>query len=371
MSARIQPPFRADQVGSLLRPQTLKQARAACRQGKLPNAELRALEDAEIRRIVKRQQDLGLRAVTDGEFRRDYWYLDFMWQVGGVIRVDSGYRLRFRTAAAKVEATVPSFRVIAPLKLEKTIFADDFAFLKSAATACPKLTIPSPSMMHFRGRAMGIDRAVYPDLDQYRRDLGAVYAEQIAALGALGCTYLQLDHTSWGFACDASRRADLEASKETQQSLLDTYAGVVNAALAKKPAGMTVCMHICRGNFKSAWAAEGGYDEVADTVFNKVGVDAYFLEYDDARSGSFEPLRLVPKDKLVVLGLVTSKTPALENKDQLKRRIEEASRYVPLERLALSPQCGFASTIEGNELTEDEQFAKLALVVDTAREVWG
>jgi 5-methyltetrahydropteroyltriglutamate--homocysteine methyltransferase len=371
LSDRSKPPFRADHVGSLLRPQRLKQARAACREGTLPTDALRGMEDEEIRRIVRRQEDIGLRSVTDGEFRRDYWYLDFMWQLGGVIRVDTGYKLRFRTATEKVESPVPSFRVAGRLSLKQTIFGEDFAFLKAATGVTPKMTIPSPSMLHFRGRAMGIGKEIYPELDEYRRDLGAVYAEEIAALARLGCTYLQLDDTSWGFACDASRRADLEAAKESPRGLLDTWADVVNAALANKPAGMTVCMHVCRGNFKSAWAAEGGYDEVADALFNKVGVDAYFLEYDDARSGSFGPLRLVPKDKTVVLGLVTSKTPALEKKDELKRRIEEASRYVPLERLALSPQCGFASTIEGNELTEDEQFAKLALVVETAREVWG
>jgi 5-methyltetrahydropteroyltriglutamate--homocysteine methyltransferase len=370
LTNRTTPPYRADHVGSLLRPQRLKEARAAWREGRLPTQELRAAEDEEIRRIVARQEALGLAAVTDGEFRRDYWYLDFMWQVGGVIRVDTGYMLRFRTASEKVEAPVPSFRVVERLRFDRPIFAEDFAFLRANAKATPKLAIPSPSMLHWRGRAMGIDDKVYPDLDEYRRDLGAVYAEQIAALGRLGCTYLQLDDTSWGFACDPVRRADVEAAKESAKSLFDCWADVVNAALAKRPPGMTVCMHVCRGNFRSAWAAEGGYDEVAEALFNKVNVQAYFLEYDDARSGSFAPLRFVPKDKTVVLGLVSSKTPQLERQDELKRRIEEASRYVPLERLALSPQCGFASTLEGNALTEEEQWAKLALVVETAREVW-
>jgi 5-methyltetrahydropteroyltriglutamate--homocysteine methyltransferase len=372
MTAPIRPPFRADHVGSLLRPQRLKAARAAFQRGELPASALRSLEDEEIRRIVRLQEQAGLAAASDGEFRRDYWYLDFMWQVGGVVRVDGEHRLRFRNAAGKVESPVPSFRVAAPLRFERTIFAEDFSYLKSVARATPKLTIPSPSMLHFRGRVMGIDDKVYPDMEDYRRDLGAVYAEEIAALGALGCSYLQLDDTAWGFAADATWRTNLEAANAgSPRGLLDTYARVVNAALAKRPAGMTVCMHVCRGNFKSAWAAEGGYDEVADTLFNKVGVDAYFLEYDDARSGSFAPLRLLPKEKTVVLGLVSSKLPQLESKDDLKRRIEQAAKYVPLERLCLSPQCGFASTLEGNALTEEEQMAKLGLVVEVAREVWG
>jgi len=371
VSTRTTPPFRADHVGSLLRSQKLKDARLAHKDGRLPAARLREIEDAEIRRIVARQEEVGLQGVTDGEFRRDYWYLDYMWQVGGVVRVDSGHVLRFRTNEGKVESPVPSFRVVAPLKSEKTIFAEDFGFLKSVAQVTPKMTIPSPSMMHFRGRAMGIDEKIYPDMDRYRADLASVYAEQIAALGGLGCRYLQLDDTSWGFASDSAWRNTNLAGYESSKGLLDTYAEVVNAALARKPAGMTVCMHICRGNFKSAWAAEGGYDEVADTLFNKVKVDAFFLEYDDARSGSFAPLRLVPKDKTIVLGLVTSKTPRLERKDDLKRRIDEAAKFIPLDQLCLSPQCGFASTIEGNELSEDEQMAKLKLVVDTAREVWG
>jgi 5-methyltetrahydropteroyltriglutamate--homocysteine methyltransferase len=372
MTARTRPPFRADHVGSLLRPPRLKAARAAFQRGELPADALRSLEDEEVRRIVRLQEEAGLALATDGEFRRDYWYLDFMWQVGGVVRVDGEHRLRFRTAAGKVESPVPSFRVTAPLRFARTIFADDFTYLKSVARGTPKLTIPSPSMLHFRGRAMGIDDKVYPDMEDYRRDLAAVYAEEIAALGALGCTYLQLDDTAWGFAADATWRANLEAANAgSPRGLLDTYARVINAALEKRPAGMTVCMHVCRGNFKSAWAAEGGYDEVADTLFNKVGVDAYFLEYDDARSGSFAPLRLLPKEKIVVLGLVSSKLPQPESKDEVKRRIEQAAKYVPLERLCLSPQCGFASTLEGNALTEEEQMAKLSLVAEVAREVWG
>ena len=371
MSTRSRPPFRADHVGSLLRPDKLKRARAAFQRGELSAGALREIEDAEVRRIVKRQEEIGLQAVTDGEFRRDYWYLDFMWRVGGVERGDGSYLLRFRTDKQKVEAPVPSFKVFGKLRLEETIFGDDFVFLKNNSRVRPKLTIPSPSMLHFRGREMKIDRAVYPDLEDYRRDLGAVYAAEIAALGKLGCTYLQLDDTSWGFAADPEWRARLEAGMESPRGLLETYAEVVNAALAGKPAGMTVCMHVCRGNFRSAWAAEGGYDEVADVLFNKVNVDAYFLEYDDARSGSFAPLRQVPKNKVVVLGLVTSKSALLEDKNELKKRIKEAEKYLPLENLAISPQCGFASTIDGNALSEEEQFAKLRLIVETAKDVWG
>ena len=253
-----------------------------------------------------------------------------------------------------------------------TIFGEDFAFLARTVRTgiTPKLTIPSPSMLHFRGRAMGIDPAIYPDMDAYRADLGAVYAEQIERLGALGCRYLQLDDTSWGFAVDPALRPGLEAAKESSRSLLDCYADVVNAALARKPAGMTVCMHVCRGNFRSAWAAEGGYDDVAAVLFAKVNVDAFFLEYDDARSGSFAPLAMLPAGKRVVLGLVSSKTPVLEDQRALIARIEQAARHVPLERLGLSPQCGFASTLEGNALDEAAQMAKLRLVVATAREVW-
>ena len=368
---RSGPPFRADHVGSLLRPQSLLKAREAHKRGEMSAEQLRGLEDAAIRDVVRLQEDVGLQAVTDGEFRRGSWHMDFLYQVGGVTRVQDSLKVQFRNEQGGIEFTPAALRVTAPLTLTRCIFGEDFRFLKSVARGVPKLTIPSPSMMHYRGGRSVIDAGVYPDLAQFWRDLKQVYADEVEALGQLGCTYLQLDDTSLAYLNDPAQREYVErlGGSATDQHLI--YIDLINGALAKKPAGMTVCTHLCRGNFRSSWVASGGYDYVAEALFGGLGVDGFFLEYDDARSGGFEPLRFVPRNKFVVLGLVTSKRPALESKDDLKRRIDEAARYAPLDQLALSPQCGFSSTQEGNALTVEQQIAKLRLVVETAREVWG
>jgi len=368
------PPFRADHVGSLLRPPELLQARAEHQAGRLSSGELRGIENEAIRDAVRMQQEAGLEGVTDGEFRRGSWHMDFLYQIGGVAKTDQVLRIPFRNEAGPVEAALGAFRIAGKLKLEKTIFAEDFAYLKSVAPAgtVAKLTIPSPSMLHYRGGRAVIDPAVYPDIDAFWHDLAVVYKREIAALAALGCTYLQLDDTSLAYLNDPAQRAYVTSigGDGDKQHLINIR--LINQALADKPAGMTVCTHMCRGNFRSSWVAEGGYDHVAEALFGELAVDGFFLEYDDARSGGFEPLRFVPRgNKRVVLGLVTSKRPVLESKGELKRRIDEAAKYVPLEQLCLSPQCGFSSTVEGNALTREAQIAKLRLVVETAREVWG
>ena len=367
------PPFRADHVGSLLRPPELLQARTDQRAGRISAAELRQIEDAAIRETVRMQHEIGLQGVTDGEFRRGSWHMDFLYQIGGVAKTDQSLRIQFRNESGPVEAALGAFRIDGKLKLENTIFAEDFTHLKSVAPAgtTPKLTIPSPSMLHYRGGRAVIDRAAYPDMDAFWHDLAEVYRKEIAGLAAIGCTYLQLDDTSLAYLNDPAQRAYVTGigGDGEQQHLINIR--LINQALAGKPAGMTVCTHMCRGNFRSSWVAEGGYDHVAEALFGELAVDGFFLEYDDARSGGFEPLRFVPRGaKRVVLGLVTSKRTALESKDELKRRIGEAAKYVPLEQLCLSPQCGFSSTVEGNALTIEEQNAKLRLVVETAREVW-
>jgi 5-methyltetrahydropteroyltriglutamate--homocysteine methyltransferase len=371
MSAKLAPPYRADHVGSLLRPKALLDARAAKAEGRLSAAELRAVEDRCIREVVQLQQDIGLQGVTDGEFRRGSWHMDFLYQVGGVTKVQDTLKVQFRNEKGLLEFTPAALRVSSKLRFEHCIFGTDFAFLKSVANATPKLTIPSPSMMHYRGGRAAIDAGVYPDLEEFWRDLAAVYADEIEALGKIGCSYLQLDDTSLAYLNDPLQREHIDKLGGDGASQHLTYIRLINAALAKKPAGMTVCTHMCRGNFRSSWVAEGGYDYVAEALFGELAVDGFFLEYDDARSGSFAPLRFVPKGKRVVLGLVTSKKGVLETVDALKRRIDEAARYVPLDQLALSPQCGFSSTVEGNAITLDDQIAKLRLVVEVARQVWG
>ncbi|HXW85014.1 MAG TPA: 5-methyltetrahydropteroyltriglutamate--homocysteine S-methyltransferase [Candidatus Binataceae bacterium] len=370
-AANDRPPFRADQVGSLLRPPELLRARDDFQRGRISAAELGRIEDEAIRAAVKAQESAGLRAVTDGEFRRGSWHMDFLYQIGGVTKAEEHLTVRFHNEQGDLEFTPAALRVSGRLKLEKCIFEKHFKFLQSVAKVTPKLSIPSPSMMHYRGGRAAIDPAVYPDLGQFWDDLAAAYAAEIAALAKLGCTYLQIDDTSLAYLNDPAQReyiASLGGDAKTQHL---TYIRTLNAALANRPAGMTICTHSCRGNFRSSWAASGGWDYVADALFNQLEVDGFFLEYDDARSGGFEPLRFVPKGKRVVLGLVSSKRGALERKDDLKRRIEQASKFVPLEQLCLSPQCGFSSTFEGNALTFDQQTAKLRLVVETAREVWG
>jgi 5-methyltetrahydropteroyltriglutamate--homocysteine methyltransferase len=367
-------PFRADHVGSLLRPPELLQAREAHQAGRLPAAELRRIEDRAIAEAARMQAELGLQGVTDGEFRRGSWHMDFLYRIGGVTKTDRTLKIEFKNEAGTIAFAPAAHRVAARLTLGETIFGADFAYLKSVAPAgtVPKLTIPSPSMLHYRGGRAAIDQTAYPEMDRFWHDLAEVYAQEIAGLAALGCTYLQLDDTSLAYLNDPAQRAyvDTIGGDGAHQHL--TNIRLINQALANKPAGMTVCTHMCRGNFRSSWVAEGGYDHVAEALFGELKVDGFFLEYDDARSGGFAPLRFVPKGpKKVVLGLVTTKRAALESKDELKRRIDEAAKYVPLEQLCLSPQCGFSSTVEGNALTIEEEKAKLRLVAEVARDVWG
>ncbi len=374
MSDLSGPPFRADHVGSLLRPPELLRARAEHQAGHMSAGELRRVEDAAIRDAARMQQEIGLQGVTDGEFRRGSWHMDFLYRIGGVGKSDQTLHIRFKNEGGTVEFAPTAHRVGGKLRLNETIFGEDFAFLKSAAPegATAKLTIPSPSMLHYRGGRAAIDQNVYPDMAEFWHDLARVYAQEIAALHGLGCAYLQLDDTSLAYLNDPAQRAYVTSIGGDGATQHLTNIKAVNAALAGRPAGMTVCTHMCRGNFRSSWMAEGGYDHVAEALFGELAVDGFFLEYDDSRSGGFEPLRFVPRGKKrVVLGLVTSKRAALESKDELKRRIDEAAKYVPLDQLCLRPQCGFSSTVDGNALTIDEQAAKLRLVVETAREIWG
>jgi 5-methyltetrahydropteroyltriglutamate--homocysteine methyltransferase len=368
------PPFHADHVGSLLRPAALLRARAEHQAGRMSAAELRRVEDQAIADAAQMQAELGLTGITDGEFRRGSWHMDFLYQLGGVEKTDRVLNIQFKNAAGTLDFSPAAHRVAGRLTLDKTIFGEDFAFLKSVAPlgTTPKLTIPSPSMLHYRGGRAAIDESAYPAMDEFWHDLAEVYQKEIAGLHALGCTYLQLDDTSLAYLNDPAQRAYVTSIGGDGATQHLTNIRLINQALAGKPRGMTVCTHMCRGNFRSSWMAEGGYDHVAETLFGELAVDGFFLEYDDARSGGFAPLRFVPKGpKRVVLGLVTSKRAALETKDDLKRRIDEAARYVPLEQLCLSPQCGFSSTVDGNALTIEEQQAKLRLVAEVAREVWG
>jgi 5-methyltetrahydropteroyltriglutamate--homocysteine methyltransferase len=372
MAARTRPPFRADHVGSLLRPPRLLQAREDHRAGRIDDDELRGIEDEAIRDVVRRQEEVGLRSATDGEFRRASWHMDFIYQLGGVTRAAESMKVQFRNAEGTLEFTPAALHVDAPVALEEPIFAADFQFVQTCVQrATPKLTIPSPSMVHYRGGRASIDEDVYPDLDAFWGDLTSAYAAEVRALGDLGCTYLQFDDTSLAYLNDPKQRemiATLGGDAEHQHEL---YIRHINEALEGRPDEMAVTTHMCRGNFRSSWVAEGGYDFVAEALFGELGVDGFFMEWDDERSGGFEPLRFVPKGKTVVLGLVTTKRGALESKDELKRRIEEASKYVDVDQLCLSPQCGFSSTVDGNAITEDEQWDKLRLVVETAAEVWG
>ncbi|BCB77167.1 5-methyltetrahydropteroyltriglutamate--homocysteine S-methyltransferase [Phytohabitans flavus] len=372
MDQRNRPPFRADHVGSLLRPAALLRAREDRAAGRITAEQLRAVEDDAITEVVRMQEEVGLRSATDGEFRRTSWHMDFIYQLGGIDPADEKMTVRFFNDEGTLEFSSAALRVHDRVSLEKPIFVDAFTYLQSQVkTNVPKLTIPSPSMVHYRGGRAAVDAEVYPDLDQFWDDLSAAYAEQVRRLALLGCTYLQLDDTSLAYLNDPRQREFVGAHGGDPMHQHERYIRQINAALAGRPPGMAVTTHMCRGNFRSSWAAEGGYDFVAEALFTQLDVDGFFLEYDDARSGGFGPLRFVPPGKMVVLGLVTTKRGELESKDDLKRRIDEAARYVPLEQLCLSPQCGFSSTVEGNALTYDEQVAKLRLVVETAEDVWG
>jgi 5-methyltetrahydropteroyltriglutamate--homocysteine methyltransferase len=373
MSARTTPPFRADHVGSLLRPAHLLQAREDHAAGRIDADELRGIEDEAIREVVRRQEEIGLRGITDGEFRRESWHMDFIYQLGGVTKVqDDTIHVHFENEEREYDWAPPSAHVSDTVTLPRTLFAEAFEFLRDTVTSgTPKLTIPSPSMVHYRGGRSAIDESVYPDLDRFWDDLTAAYAEQVRGIAALGCTYLQLDDTSLAYMNDPRQRehvAEIGGDPEHQH---ETYIANINRALADRPEGLTITTHMCRGNNQSMWAASGSYDFVADALFNQLEVDGFFMEWDDERSGGFEPLRYVPRGKIVVLGLVTTKRPELERREDLLRRIEAASKYVDVDQLCLSPQCGFSSTREGNDLTIDEQFAKLRLVIGTADEVWG
>ena len=373
MASRTTPPFRADHVGSLLRTPRLLQARDDKAAGRISAVELRVVEDEAIRDAVAMQADVGLQSATDGEFRRTSWHMDFIYALGGVSQGDGRIRVRMHNEAGDVEFTSAALQVHAPIRLNGPIFGDDFVFLRSTVSpgVTAKLTIPSPSMVHYRGGRAAIDPAVYPDEEHFWADLSAAYADQVREIAALGCTYLQLDDTSLAYLNDPDQRAELTARGDDAEHQHLRYIKQINAAIAGRPDGMSITTHMCRGNFRSSWAAEGSYDFVAEALFGELDVDAFFCEFDDERSGGFAPLRFVPPGKRVVLGLVTTKRGELESKDDLKRRIDEAAKYVPLDQLCLSPQCGFSSTVEGNVLTYDEQVAKLSLIVETAQEVWG
>jgi 5-methyltetrahydropteroyltriglutamate--homocysteine methyltransferase len=366
-SATLKPPFRADQVGSLLRPAELKEARARVERGELPVEELRAIEDRLIREVVAKQEAIGLEAVTDGEFRRGWWNHDFLGRIDGVEVALDEKSVKF------VGSEDPRFtsRVCRKLRRTRPLMVDHFRYLRSVAKKTSKFCIPSPSILYHRGGRAAVSREAYPDLDELWVDVGKVYQEEIRDLAAEGCTYLQIDDTSFSFMCDPKFRESCRARGDDPDALPHMYARAVNAAIAHRPPGMTIAMHTCRGNWKSTWLAQGGYEPVAEAVFNEAQVDAWFLEYDSERAGGYEPLRFVPKGKKVVLGLVSTKTAALERKEDLKRRIAAAAKYVPLENLCISPQCGFASSHHGNLLGHDDQWRKLELVVETAREVWG
>ena len=369
---RTVPPFRADHVGSLLRPADLLAARKRREQGEVSAEELRRIEDQAILHAVALQQDVGLEAITDGEYRRAIFHVDFLKHIQGVTASASSYKVKFRGAKEEIDFAPPVLAVTGKLQLPKGgISVEDFKYLKSVTNKTAKLCIPSPSMLHFRGGRDSVDSSVYPDMAEFFEDLARVYREEIAQLAAAGCKYLQLDDTNLAYLCDPEHRERARSIGEDPDMLPSLYSKLISDCLRDRPKDMVASIHLCRGNFRSAWVAEGSYETVAETMFNEIDVDGFFLEYDDARSGGFEPLRFVPKGKVVVLGIVTSKRPDLESKADLKRRVEEASKFLDLDALALSPQCGFSSSEHGNALTEAEEIAKLRLVVETAEEIWG
>lgn len=365
--SRNVPPFRADHVGSLLRPQALKEAREQRAAGRIDAVALEAIEDREISAVIRRQEDIGLKAVTDGEFRRAFWQIDFLERLDGVQSYEGERKIKFEGKQPRPVL----LRTNGKLGFTSHPMLEHFRFLKANARVTPKMTIPSPTSLHFRYGRDAIDKSVYPTMEAFYADLGRAYAGAIKAFADAGCRYLQIDEVNFAYLCDPKLREQVRERGENPDTLPQTYADLLNAAIATKPKDMVVTMHLCRGNFQSTFVASGGYDPVAETLFQKIGVDGYFLEYDSERAGGFEPLRFVPKHKTVVLGLVTSKTGKLESKDALKRRIDEAAKHIDLSQLCLSPQCGFASTEEGNLLADTEQWAKLSLCVDTARDVWG
>lgn len=369
MSAYEPPPFRADHVGSFLRPKRLVDARAKRARGEITPADLRAVEDAAIAEVVKLQEAVGLESITDGEYRRTYFHIDFLNQIEGVA---TDVPVTVKKPDGTEELAPPVMRVVGKIRHANDIQLADFRFLKGVTSRTPKVTIPSPTMLHFRGGRGGISAEHYPELEpDFYEDVADAYGAELRSLAAAGATYVQMDDTNLAYLCDDKMREGARARGDDPDELPHRYARFINRVVARKPKGMKLAVHLCRGNFKSTWAAQGSYEPVAEALLAEMDVDAYFLEYDDARSGDFRPLRFLPKNKVVVLGLVTTKLGMLEDKDHLKRRIDEAARYAPIEQLALSPQCGFSSTVEGNNIDVEAQRAKLQLVVETAREVWG
>jgi 5-methyltetrahydropteroyltriglutamate--homocysteine methyltransferase len=365
---RTPPPFRADQVGSLLRTPSLKDARARRERGDITAAQLREVEDREIEGVIRQQEDVGLQAATDGEFRRSWWHFDFLKGLDGVEGYTTSQGIQFQGVQTRAEGV----RVTGKVGFSGHPMLEHFRFLKQHTRVAPKMTIPSPSVLHFRGGRAGISQDVYPDLDAFFDDLATAYRKAVRAFADAGCRYLQLDDTVWGYLCSEEQRTQARQRGDDPTRVPEVYARMINTAVAGRPDDMVITTHVCRGNFRSTWISEGGYEPVAEVLFNALNVDGYFLEYDTERAGGFEPLRFLPKGKKqVVLGLITSKTGTLEKKDDVKRRIDEATRLVDLDQLCLSPQCGFASTEEGNVLTEDQQWAKLRTIVEVAREVWG
>src|SRR5215467_362027 len=365
---RTKPPFRADHVGSLLRPAALKAARGRLERGEITAAELAAIEDSEIERVIRKQEEVGLRSVTDGEFRRAFWNYDFLGKLNGVEAYLGERKIKFQGPQPK------------PMMLHVTGKLDGdgshpmiehFKFVAAHAKATAKMTIPSPSSLHFRYGRDAVPPAIYPCMDDFYRDLGESYRKVVRAFADAGCRYLQLDEVNLAYLCDPALCDQVRARGDDPNTLPSVYAGLINAAISDIPPDMTVTMHLCRGNFRSTFVASGGYEPIAELLFNTIGVHGYFMEFDTARAGGFEPLRFVPKGKQVVLGLVTSKAGALESSDELRRRIDDAAKFVDIDQLCLSPQCGFASTEDGNVLAEDEQWAKLAMIVEVAHEVWG
>jgi len=365
---RNRPPVRADHVGSILRTAPLKEARAKREKGEISAGELREVEDREIEKIIKKQEEIGLQLATDGEFRRSWWHFDFLGLLDGVEVYESRQGIQFQGVQTKAQSIRVKGKIDFPANHP---MLDHFKFLKAHTKVTPKMTIPSPSVLHFRGGRQAISKDVYPTLEPFFDDLGKCYRKAVRAFYDAGCRYLQFDDTIWAYLCSEEQRRQARERGEDVDKLPGIYAQVINYAIAEKPADMTITTHVCRGNFRSTWISEGGYEPVAEILFGKVNYDGYFLEYDTERAGGFEPLRFVPKgQKTVVLGLVTSKTGTLEKKNDIKRRIGEAEKFVARDQLCLSPQCGFASTEEGNILAADEQWAKLAMIVETANEVW-
>jgi 5-methyltetrahydropteroyltriglutamate--homocysteine methyltransferase len=364
---RTKPPFRADMVGSLLRTAALKEARHKHHDGELSDAALKEIEDREIRALIKRQEEIGLQAVTDGEFRRAFWHFDFLEHLDGVTSIEADSGMNFKGGVGISKA----LRVTGKVGFSDHPMIEHFRFVRDNTNCVAKMTIPGPSMLHYRGGRKMMNMGVYPDMDGFYADVGAAYNKAVHAFYDAGCRYLQLDDISFAYLCDPEQREMLRQRGDDPERQADIYAGMVREALKDKPEDLTITMHLCRGNFRSTFIASGGYELVAETLFNAMPVDGYFMEWDTDRAGGFEPLRFLPKGKSVVLGLVTSKTGTLESKDSIRRRIDEATKYADLDQLCLSPQCGFASTEEGNTLAEEEQWAKLRMIVEIAEEIWG